>query len=94
LENIDAWYAYLARLREIQGNFYNDVSFIANLLAKEYLVSHYGLKAYDAAEKPQGAPGIDIEANLPDGRRLVAEIKSTSPSGQYGLGAQQKNNVE
>jgi len=94
LEDSDAWYAYMARLKEIQGNFYIDVSFVANLLAKKYLVSHYGLKGYDAAEKPQGAPGIDIEAKLPDGRRFVAEIKSTSPSGQYGLGAKQKDNVE
>jgi hypothetical protein len=90
LEDIDAWFAYLAELKAIQGNFNNDVSFLATLLAKMYLVSHYGLKTFDAAEKPQGAPGIDIEVKLPDGRRLAAEIKTTSPYGSYYLGAQQK----
>jgi hypothetical protein len=89
LEDIDAWYAYLAELKAIQGNFNNDVSFLATLMAKEYLVTKYGLRGFDAAEKAQGAPGIDIDARLPDGRRLVAEIKSTFPYKQDDLGAKQ-----
>ena len=37
LENSAAWYAYLAELKEIQGNANIDVSFVATLLAKQYL---------------------------------------------------------
>ena len=94
LDDAGAWYVYLAELKAIQGNSSNDVSFIATLMAKQYLARRYGLQGFDAAEKPQGAPGIDIDARLPDGRRLVAEIKTTSPYMPNDLGAQQKAMLE
>ena len=53
-------FQFLAKLREIQGNVSNDVSFTATLMAKEYLSAKFGV-TFDAAEKPQGAPGIDID---------------------------------
>lgn len=89
LEDSVAWYSYLAGLKIIQGNTSNDVSFVATLLAKQYLIHRFGKVAFDAAEKPQGAPGFDIDLRLPDGRRLVAEIKSTHPYKANDLGAQQ-----
>lgn len=94
IENSAGWYAYLADLKEIQGNASNDVSFVATLLAKQFLGNHYGLTKFDAAEKPQGAPGIDIDVHLPDGKRLVAEIKTTSPYQANDLGAAQKASFE
>lgn len=79
---------FLATLRQIQGNLSNDVSFAATLMAKEFLSSRFGV-TFDAAEKPQGAPGIDIELQLPDGKRLAAEIKTTVPYQANDFGAQQ-----
>lgn len=90
LDDTAAWYVFLADLKAIQGNSSNDVSLIATLIAKQYLARRYGLQGFDATDKPQGAPGIDIDARLPDGRRLVAEIKTTSPYMPNDLGAQQK----
>ena len=94
LDDTDAWCAYLAALKEIQGNASQDLSFVATLMAKPYLVEHYGLTGFDASAKAQGAPGLDIDVHLPDGRRLVAEIKTTTPYGAYDLGAQQNSTFQ
>lgn len=83
-----AWHDFLSRQKAIQGNLSNDISFIATLLAKEYLVSRYPV-SFDAAAKAQGAPGIDIDVTTRNGERIVAEIKTTSPYQQTDFGAQQ-----
>lgn len=89
-EEASAWYQYLASLKNIQGNANNDVSFAATLMAKTYLRAKFQCHSFDAAEKAQGAPGLDIDIWLPDKRRLVAEIKTTVPYKSNDLGAQQK----
>lgn len=83
-----ALFNMLATFRELQGNLSNDVSFAATLLAKAYLYNKFGL-TFDAAEKPQGAPGIDIDVNTPKGERVVGEIKTTVPYQANDFGAQQ-----
>lgn len=90
IENTPAWYSYLAGLKEILGNTSNAIGFVATLLAKQYLINRCGIENFDAADKPQGAPGLDIDIRLPDGQRLIAEIKTTSPYLPSDLGAQQK----
>lgn len=82
------WHSFLSTLRKIQGNLSNDGSFIATLLAKQYLYSKFGIE-FDAAEKPQGAAGIDIDIETADGHRIVAEIKTTVPYRVSDFGAQQ-----
>jgi hypothetical protein len=82
------WYDFLSALKEIQGNTSNDISFIATLLAKRYLIEGHGIH-FCAAEKPQGAPGIDIDVKTKDGARIVAEIKTTMPYQGVDFGAQQ-----
>jgi hypothetical protein len=88
------WYTYLNGLKTIQGNSSNDLGFIATMMAKVYLERKYGVSSFDAASKPQGAPGLDIDLKLSDGRRLIAEIKTTSPYKSNDLGAQQKATFE
>lgn len=90
LDDVSAWFSYLAVLKSIQGNFNNDVSFLATLMAKKYLEQKFGLQHFDAAQKPQGAPGLDIDVYLPNGQRIIAEIKTTTPFKSNDLGAQQK----
>lgn len=82
------WYEFLSELRDIQGNASNDLSFVATLLAKIYLSKHFEI-SFCAAEKPQGAPGIDIDCRTPTGERVVAEIKTTKPYQLADFGAQQ-----
>ena len=82
------WYEFLSALRKIQGNLSNDLGFVATLLAKRYLSSKFSVD-FDAAEKPQGAPGIDIDVRTADGQRIVAEIKTTDPYQPNDFGAQQ-----
>jgi hypothetical protein len=86
------WYSALAKVRAIQGNISNDLSFVACLLAKRYLQEHFAITNFDAAAKAQGAPGLDIDVCNPKGERIIAEIKTTVPySGATNdLGAQQK----
>lgn len=94
LEDTKSWFSVLNKIKTIQGNFNNDVGFVATILAKNYLARKYGFSGFDASEKPQGAPGIDIDVILPDGTRLVAEIKTTSPYKGSDLGANQKSTFE
>ena len=39
-----------------------------------FLPKRFGIEL-DAALKPQGAPGMDIDCALPDGTRIVGELK-------------------
>jgi hypothetical protein len=82
------WHLFLSTLRKIQGNLSNDGSFIATLLAKQYLCSKFNVD-FDAAKKPQGAPGIDIDVETSEGQRIIAEIKTTVPYQTSDFGAQQ-----
>jgi hypothetical protein len=84
------WYAYLSGLKAILGNASNALSFVATLMAKEYLCHTLPMRPFDVALKPQGAPGLDIDELTVDGRRVIAEIKTTSPYHANDLGAQQK----
>ncbi len=82
------WHAFLSELRHIQGNIHNAGSFIATLLAKQYLCSRFPVD-FDAAEKAQGAMGMDIDVQTEDGQRIVGEIKTTVPYLATDFGAQQ-----
>ncbi|MBV8798911.1 MAG: hypothetical protein JO208_03760 [Alphaproteobacteria bacterium] len=89
---VDQWLLHLSHLKKTLGNLNNDVSFVATLLVKRYLNVRFGIADFDAAAKPQGAPGIDVEAVTPDGISVVGELKTTVPY-QPGFGAQQKLSI-
>ena len=84
------WYKFLAALKAIQGNTNNDLSFIATLLAKAWLVERLPIPMFDAAGKAQGAGGFDVDLKTADGNRIVAEIKNTVPYKPTDFGAAQK----
>src|SRR5271166_4986649 len=48
------------------------------------------MRPFDVGLKPQGAPGLDIDEQTIDGRRVVAEIKTTTPYSLTDLGSQQR----
>ena len=83
--------AYLTAVKNALGNLNNDMSFVASLLVKPFLRKRFGI-AFDAAVKAQGAPGADIECIMPDGARIIGEIKTTKPY-QPGFGAAQKKEI-
>jgi len=85
------WYEWLAGVKRILGNFDNDVSFVATLMAKQFLVQRHPSLTFDVSLKPQSAPGLDIDEVTPEGVRVIAEIKTTIPYGGTELGAQQKS---
>jgi hypothetical protein len=86
------WLAYLVGIKNALGNLSNDISFIATLLIKNYLAQRFEIDDFDAAAKPQGAPGIDIEAKSKDGRTIIGELKTTKPY-QPGFGAAQRASI-
>ena len=86
------WLHYLATLKNLLGNFNNDVAFVATLLVKAYLAERFKVTNFDAAGKPQGASGIDIEAISADGKIIVGELKTTRPY-QPNFGAAQRANI-
>ncbi len=85
-------YLFLSKLKAILGNLNNDLSYVATLMAKEYLSRQFDISCFDAAAKPQGASGIDVEFHTPDGKRIAAEIKTTFPY-QPGFGAKQREMI-
>lgn len=86
------WFATLARIKDVQGNFNNDLSFVACLLAKSYLKKQFGVTNFDAASKAQGAKGLDIDVVSPSGERIAGEIKTIVPykGAKNDFGAAQK----
>ncbi len=84
------WFAFLADMKAILGNPNNDLSFVATLMAKDYLCRTLPMRPFDAAEKAMGAPGLDIDERTVDGNRVVAEIKTTTLFLGDELGAMQK----
>ncbi len=84
------WHRYLAEMKALTGNTSNDASFVACLLAKEHLERTLSMAPFDVALKPQGAPGLDIDAQTRTGERVVGEVKTTTPYLPHDLGAQQK----
>ena len=81
-------FQYLSEIKSILGNHHNDISFVASLLAKDFLTERFEGLTWDAAEKAQGAAGLDIDLGWND-LRIIGEIKTTVPY-QKGFGAQQK----
>jgi hypothetical protein len=92
--NFDAheWLIYLTGIKSALGNLNNDLGFVATVLVKKFLGRRFGILDFDAAGKPQGASGIDVEASTPDGRRIVGELKTTKPY-QPGFGAAQRTSI-
>lgn len=84
------WLRYLVAMKRTMGNTSNWLSLIACLLAKDYLQANLHMAEFDVSLKPQGAPGLDIDAMTVSGERVVAEIKTTIPYNQSRLGAAQQ----
>lgn len=85
------WYERLVGAKRILGNFDNDVSFVATLMAKQFLSQRHPSLMFDVSLKAQSAPGLDIDEVTPEGERVIAEIKTTIPYGETEFGAQQKS---
>jgi hypothetical protein len=85
-------FEHLAQIKAIQGNINNDISFIACLMAKDYLAAKFKIGSVDMAAKPQGASGLDIDLITSDGEHIIAEIKATVPysGAKNDLGAKQR----
>jgi len=85
---------YLSGIRLILGNLSNSVSFAASMLAKQYLADRFDIGEFDAAAKPQGAPGPDIQIRTGKGEGILAEIKTTLPYAVTDFGAAQKREFQ
>lgn len=90
-EDLDVYEVYksLNQIKEIMGNFNNDISFVSCLMAKEFLETQFHLKEFDVSEKSQSASGLDIEVYTEDSKRIVAEIKTTCPYKTNDFGSNQ-----
>lgn len=87
------WYKYLNQVKQILGNPNQDLSFVSTLLAKYFILERFGESGFDAAEKPQGAHGLDVDV-IVSGKRIVGEIKTTIPYNGSDFGAQQMKSFE
>ena len=83
------WLFYLDAIKQITGNASNGMSLVGCMMAKEYLSQNLPMKPYDAALKPQGASGLDVDEQTIDGRRVIGEVKTTTPFKLNDFGAAQ-----
>jgi hypothetical protein len=90
----EEWLRYLVAMKRTMGNTSNWLSFVACLLAKNYLHACLQMTEFDVSLKPQGAPGLDIDAMTVMGERVVAEIKTTIPYNHSRLGAAQRSSFQ
>lgn len=84
------WYAFFVGMKDLLGNLNNDLSFIATVLAKQFLSQRHGPIEFDASAKSQSAPGLDIEFESPAGR-VVGEVKTVYPYNETDFGATQRD---
>jgi hypothetical protein len=89
----ETWFGYLDTLKGTVGNFHQWLSFVSCLLAKRYLLEHHEMWPFDVGIKPQGASGLDIDAETAAGARVIAEIKTTVPYLVTKLGSAQRTSV-
>lgn len=61
--HVSEFFKALAKIKEIQGNINNDLSYLACFLAKRYLEARLGLTDFDAAAKPQGSLRFGYKRN-------------------------------
>jgi hypothetical protein len=87
---LDGWYHFLNIMKLTLGNFNNDVSFVATLLAKLYLGKRFPGLDFDASSKSQSSPGLDIDVRSRDGKRVIGEVKTVDPYNQKDFGANQR----
>src|SRR5260370_341565 len=87
---LDGWYYFLNATKAILGNFNNDLSFVATLLAKLYLENRFPGLGFDASSKSQSSPGLDIDVRIPDGNRVSGEVKTVDPYNQEDFGGNQR----
>lgn len=93
--NIAKVYLGLREIKNIIGNYNQDVSFVSCLLAKEYLLENYEITDFDVSLKSQSAPGHDIEVVDKNGKKIIAEIKTTFPyNAPLDFGSKQKEEIE
>jgi hypothetical protein len=83
-------YQFLSRMKAIQGNASIAMSLLGCVLARDYLYRTLEMQPFDAAGKAQGAKGLDIDERTVDGRRVIGELKTTSPENGTDLGGNQK----
>ena len=84
------WYAFFAGMKDLLGNLNNDLSFVATILAKQFLSQRHGPIEFDASTKSQSAPGLDIDFESPSGR-IVGEVKTVYPYNETDFGATQRD---
>jgi len=92
-QEIEQIFNVLMGLKSIQGKIHNDSSFIATLSAKKFLCAKYKEINFDATDKAQGAPGLDIDFRTKDDSRIIGEIKTTFPYKKHDFGANQQDNI-
>ncbi|KKM89839.1 hypothetical protein LCGC14_1244620 [marine sediment metagenome] len=84
-------YIYLNKFKKVLGNFNNDLSYIACLMAKQYLLKKHNFPHnLDMSLKKQGAKGLDIDEITFENERCIAEIKTIFPYQKNDFGTSQR----
>ena len=84
-----AWLSYLLVLKAIQGKLNYDISFLACLLAKEYLSSRFDSLDWDVTATSHGAVGLDVNVVTVGGVRIVGTVRTIIPHLRHDFDASQ-----
>ena len=85
-------YTYLNEFKKVLGNLNNDLSYIACLMTKQYLLKKHNFSHdLDVSIKKQGTSGLDLDETTLENERCIAEIKTIFPyQNKNNFGANQK----
>jgi len=91
---VDKWHKHFSVVKELLGNHNNWSSFTACMMARDYLVQNLGVPNYCVAATHQNATGFDVDTKTSKGDRIIGEVKTTTPCGAKGLGANQQVSIQ
>lgn len=81
-------------IKNILGNVNTSINFLSCLQAKLFLEKQFTISLPEITEKTVNSPRLKIDFIFPDKKRLIADVKTTSPVYNNDFGAKQKEEIQ
>lgn len=92
ISNINNMIEDFVKVKDLLGNLGSIINFLTLQSAKLILEKKFNQKLPDVLLKDINTPGIKIDFSLKNGQRVIAEAKTTTPTGRT-FGAKQREEI-